>query len=83
LYHLIRKKIGDLLPPEAIEKMRQFNSAYHACAPILGVKGNVFKAHGNSSSETLSRAIVKSVETSMRNCETDNLPNKAKSTLIL
>jgi len=83
LSHLIRKKIENLLPPEAIEKMRQFNSAYHACAPILGVNGNVFKAHGNSSSETLARAIVKSVEMSMRNYETDSLPEITYDSLTI
>ena len=62
LYHFIQMKIQNLLPPEAVKKMQQFNTASYGCAPILGLKGNVFKAHGNSSVDTLSRAIVKAVE---------------------
>jgi glycerol-3-phosphate acyltransferase PlsX len=62
LYYFIQKKIGNLLPPEAIKKMQQFNRAAYGCAPILGLKGNVFKAHGNSSVETFSCAIIKAVE---------------------
>jgi len=62
LYHFIQMKIQNLLPPEAIKKMQQFNSSSYGCAPILGLKGNVFKAHGNSSVEALSRAIIKAVE---------------------
>jgi glycerol-3-phosphate acyltransferase PlsX len=64
LYHFIKMKIGDLLPPEAVKRMQQFNSANYGCAPILGLRGNVFKAHGNSSVEALSRAIIKAVESS-------------------
>lgn len=65
LYHFIQKKIGDHLPPEAIKEMQQFNGATYGSSPILGIKGNVFKAHGNSSVEALSCAIIKAVKFSI------------------
>ncbi|MDR0305137.1 MAG: phosphate acyltransferase [Chitinispirillales bacterium] len=72
LYYFIHKKIGNLLQPEAIEEMQLFNKSTYGCAPILGLRGNVFKAHGNSSADALSCAIIKAVESSV-NYETDNL----------
>jgi len=65
LYHFIQKKIGNLLPPDAIKKMQQFNGATYGSSPVLGVKGNVFIAHGNSSVEALSCAIVRAVKSLM------------------
>jgi glycerol-3-phosphate acyltransferase PlsX len=65
LYHFIQKKIGNLLPPDAIKKMQQFNGATYGSSPILGVNGNVFKAHGNSSVEAFSWAIIKAVKSSI------------------
>lgn len=65
LYHFIKKKIGNLLPLEAIKKMQQFNAESYGSSQILGVKGNVFVAHGNSTVEALSCAIIKAVKSSI------------------
>ena len=65
LYHFIKKKIGNLLPLEAIKKMQQFNAESYGSSQILGVKGNVFVAHGNSSVEALSCAIIRAVKSSI------------------
>ena len=65
LYLFIQKKIGNLLPPDAITKMQQFNGANYGSSPILGINGNVFIAHGNSSIEALSCAIIRAVKSSI------------------
>jgi glycerol-3-phosphate acyltransferase PlsX len=65
LYNFIKTKIGNLLPPEAIKQMQQFNAESYGSSQILGINGNVFKAHGNSTVEALSCAIIKAVDSSI------------------
>jgi len=50
-------------------KMTVLNAENYGAAPLLGVKGIVFKAHGNSSSRAITNAILKTVHAVCRQRE--------------
>lgn len=63
MFSFIKSHLGDHLTSEAHEKMSLFNSELYGSVPILGLKGSVYKAHGASSTNALTHAILTAVKT--------------------
>lgn len=58
----LRSKVGALLIKPALkETMKSFDSGEYGGAPLLGLRGLVVKAHGNSNAKEISTAILQCV----------------------
>lgn len=59
----LRSKIGALLIKPALKKtMKSFDATEHGGAPLLGLKGLVVKAHGNSNAEEIKNSIIQCIQ---------------------
>lgn len=63
LFRFMRKLVSGSLNEPASKKLEIFNSEIYGSVPILGIKGNVFKAHGGSSVNALVHAITTALKT--------------------
>ena len=63
MFSFMQEHLSDTLSKNAHQKMDLFNSELYGSVPILGLKGSVFKAHGASSTNALTHAILTTVKT--------------------
>lgn len=63
LFSFIKKQISGSISGVASAKLDLFNSEIYGSVPILGLNGHVFKAHGGSSVNALTHAIVTALKT--------------------
>ena len=62
LFRFMRRMVSDGITGSAAKRLDILNSEVYGSVPILGTKGNVFKAHGGSSVNALSHAIGTAVK---------------------
>jgi glycerol-3-phosphate acyltransferase PlsX len=63
VFQFVKKHLAESLTGEALDKMELFNADLYGSVPVLGVNGHVFKAHGGSSINALTHAIITAVKT--------------------
>ncbi len=63
MFRFIQTQLSDSLDSTVQEKMEIFNSELYGSVPMLGIKGNIYKAHGSSSINALIHAIITTVKT--------------------
>jgi glycerol-3-phosphate acyltransferase PlsX len=63
LFRFMRKMVEKSLSEPAAKRLDVFNSEIYGSVPILGIRGNVFKAHGGSSINALTHAVATAVKT--------------------
>ncbi len=63
LFSFMKRQIVDSLSGSASKRLEIFNFEIYGSVPILGINGNVFKAHGGSSVNALTHAVVTALKT--------------------
>lgn len=63
LFSFMKRQIAGALSGQVSKRLEMFNSELYGSVPILGINGNVFKAHGGSSTNAITHAVATALKT--------------------
>lgn len=63
LFSFMKRQIAGALSGQVSKRLEMFNSEIYGSVPILGINGNVFKAHGGSSINAITHAVATALKT--------------------